>query len=273
MKAKSKRNREVLVVLDADNTLWDTDLVYAKSQLILLSEIEKHLKVTAPSDDKLSFLRRMDQNLARLHNYNLEYPARLLINALALALTGHSPLVSVREAVRTGTDVLGRDFINEMEMLFIKKLKSEIPPLRIGVRQGVKKLHQRGGLLVILTEGNRDKCKLLLNKYELSNYIHKILVARKEVRIYQEILAEFDVASQSNYMVGDQLDRDIAPAKEAGFYTIYFAGGFQPFWMPAVRDICPHFTISSFEELPHLILANNQFNLTNNYKRKFIYKK
>jgi hypothetical protein len=29
-------------------------------------------------------------------------------------------------------------------------------------------------------------------------------------------------------MIGDQLDRDIGPAKEAGLRTIYFPGGFAP---------------------------------------------
>jgi putative hydrolase of the HAD superfamily len=54
-------------------------------------------------------------------------------------------------------------------------------------------------------------------------------------------------------MVGDQLDRDIAPAKEAGLTTIYFPSGFKPKWMPLEAEVRPDFKIESFAEVPAIV--------------------
>ncbi len=57
-------------------------------------------------------------------------------------------------------------------------------------------------------------------------------------------------------MVGDQLDRDIGPAKEAGLTTIYFPGGFSPRWAPAEESVGPAFRVSSFAEVPEIVLQS-----------------
>jgi len=58
------------------------------------------------------------------------------------------------------------------------------------------------------------------------------------------------------FMVGDQLDRDIAPAKTAGLTTIYFPGGFKPGWHSAEEEVKPDFRIESFAEVPGIVLAS-----------------
>lgn len=61
-------------------------------------------------------------------------------------------------------------------------------------------------------------------------------------------------APDNAFMVGDQLDRDIAPAKAAGVNTIYFPGGFQPRWAPDLQSIRPDHVIASFAEVPNIVL-------------------
>ena len=48
---------------DADNTLWDTNSVFAAAQVGLLRDIESEVRLTAPeaSDEGLAFVRRIDQ--------------------------------------------------------------------------------------------------------------------------------------------------------------------------------------------------------------------
>ena len=62
-------------------------------------------------------------------------------------------------------------------------------------------------------------------------------------------------APANAFMIGDQLDRDIAPAKEAGLKTIYFPGGFVPRWTPDEAKIGPDFRVSDFVEAVEIILS------------------
>jgi len=56
-------------------------------------------------------------------------------------------------------------------------------------------------------------------------------------------------------MIGDQLDRDIAPAKAAGLITIYFPGGFQPKWQQrAEGEIKPDYRVQDFNQAVEVIL-------------------
>ena len=53
-------------------------------------------------------------------------------------------------------------------------------------------------------------------------------------------------------MVGDQLDRDILFAAEAGFETFHFPSDFLPNWLDTIR-VMPDHVISRFDEvLPFL---------------------
>lgn len=54
-------------------------------------------------------------------------------------------------------------------------------------------------------------------------------------------------------MIGDQLDRDIVPAKEAGLTTIYFPGGFQPKWQSTEYEDFVDYWISAFDEAVTII--------------------
>src|SRR5262245_46559998 len=66
---------------DADNTLWDTNAVYARAQLLLLHSLAgEHM---FESDvEALDFVRRIDQRIARLHPKGLRFPPMLLASAL-----------------------------------------------------------------------------------------------------------------------------------------------------------------------------------------------
>ena len=49
-------------------------------------------------------------------------------------------------------------------------------------------------------------------------------------------------------MIGDQLDKDIAPAQEAGLIGVYYPGGFMPTWITNRPEISPDYEIKSFDE-------------------------
>jgi putative hydrolase of the HAD superfamily len=76
------RKRLVLFV-DADNTLWDTDGIFATAQLNLLTAVETAIGFPIFVANRLAFVRQIDQALAELHHRGLRYPPRLLAAAVA----------------------------------------------------------------------------------------------------------------------------------------------------------------------------------------------
>ena len=55
-------------------------------------------------------------------------------------------------------------------------------------------------------------------------------------------------------MIGDQLQRDIAPAKAAELTTIYVPGRFKPRWEPHEHVVGPSYSVQSFDQAVEIIL-------------------
>jgi len=56
----------MVLVTDADNTLWDTNAMYADAQISLYKRISQKLKLST-SKESLSFVREIDQAIAQKH--------------------------------------------------------------------------------------------------------------------------------------------------------------------------------------------------------------
>jgi len=241
-----------LVFIDADNTLWDTNAVYRDAQLWLLGAVEQRVGATADSADRLAFVRTVDQEIAAEHHGGLRYPAQILARALALVLNG-DPVV--RAVKRVWTDERAGLAPNEAQVLEdgFKAHLNATPELRPGVSSGVARLSAAGFTLFVLTEGQRDRIERTLAAHGLDRAGVRILEAKKEGALYQRVsrLEGADTA----FMIGDQLDRDIAPAKAAGLTTIYFPGGFAPRWTPREAEAGPDFKVASLDEAADLVLA------------------
>jgi putative hydrolase of the HAD superfamily len=248
---------QCVIFVDADNTLWDTNQVYADAQLALLTDVESASALNLEADDRLAWLRQIDQALAERHHAGLRYPPRLLAKATALALKGEHIPVAVRLAWSGGKEGFqtDEDTARQIESRFLDRLK-ELPSLREGVAQGLKVLHEAGCRIIVLTEGGRNKVLSLLAHYQLASMVTRVIEARKQRRLFERVVAALPTRSLKAFMIGDQLDRDIAPAKAAGLTTIFFPGGFQPKWQPAEADIQPDFTIQNFNQAAAIILGN-----------------
>ena len=107
--------------------------------------------------------------------------------------------------------------------------------------------------IVIATEGNKDKCAHTLDYYGISGFFDKLLTGNKTGGLFNRLIKLGDEMSPYCYLVGDQLDRDIIPAKKAGFITFYFPGGFKPVWTPDESSVNPDYKIEKFIEIPKII--------------------
>lgn len=241
-----------LVFIDADNTLWDTNAVYKDAQLWLLGAVEAAVGVTAPTDERLAYVREVDQAIAAQHHGGLRYPTQILARAIALVLSGE-PVNRAVKRVWTDKDAgLSAEGAMALEDAFKQQLDAK-PALRPGVAQGLERLRTSGFRIFILTEGQRDRIERTLAAHGLDRFGANILEAKKEPGLFKRV-SRLEGAD-SACMIGDQLDRDIAPAKAAGLTTIYFPGGFSPKWTPQEREVAPDYKVASLDEAADMILT------------------
>jgi putative hydrolase of the HAD superfamily len=249
----TNEGRGAVLFCDADNTLWDTDSVFSKAQLALLERIEETTAITYDGTDRLAFVRSIDQTLAERHHADLRYPPRLLACATALVLKGMDvgSAARVAEIGPRKENVISQAAAHSVEKEFIQMVR-RVPKLREGVWSGLEELRQMGTTIFVITEGARERAIRTASALGISRFLDRLIEAPKRTELYRRVL-QLRRASGGAFMVGDQLDRDIGPAKRAGLETIYFPGGFIPRWSPDVEAIGPAQVISSFDEVPEIV--------------------
>lgn len=246
-----------VVFVDADNTLWDTNLVYAEAQAALLTSVESLTSRKAPTNSRLDWIRQIDQALARRHHAKLRYPPRLLAKAVAWALRGKDIPTAVRLAWSGGQakSPITEDDALRIEHGFQENL-ARVPRLRDGVRTGLQDLKGAGCYITVLTEASRKKVVELLQHHGLSDFVDRVIESKKECRLFKRVL-RLTREPTNAFMVGDQLESDIQPAKKAGFQTIYFPGGFRPGWEPLESAVRPDHRIGRFDEIPAIVMGGS----------------
>src|SRR3546814_12927607 len=102
-----------------------------------------------------------------------------------------------------------------------------------------------------------DRVRRTARAHQLEGLFDRIIEAPKIPRIYQRALRLVGDASTA-FMVGDQLQRDIRPAKEAGLRTIYFPGGFRPHWELKEQSVQPDFRVDRFDAVPAIVAGETE---------------
>jgi putative hydrolase of the HAD superfamily len=241
----------LIVLTDADNTLWDTNALYADAQLWMLGAVEDVINKNSVAQDRLGFLRELDQRIAESYKTGLRYPSRLVVRGLASLIAGGDFDLALREALSDdGVMSISEDAVVAIEAEFYRRL-SAMPALRPGVTEGVTALAAAGVPLVCLTEGAKSKAAQRLGAAGLTRYFCRLVEARKTERLFLSLQR---LSRESLLMVGDQLSKDIFPAKAAGLLTVYFPGGFRPKWENDVANE-PDWTIESFVELSKIVVS------------------
>lgn len=243
-----------IIFVDADNTLWDTNQVFADAQLALLASVETAVGSKAAEDDRLTFVRTFDQAIAEKHSDHVRYPPYLLATSLALALTRSKSvdILALALSGRVENNPLLNSDLERIEKEFRSAIKAR-PVLRPGVSSGLTQLVESARRVVVLTEGNQETVVQNAEHHGLRDFFEDIIFTRKkDAEFFKQTLLSCCTPGLA-FMVGDQLDRDISPAKDAGLITIHFPGGFEPKWAQAGKIAVPDYKISDFSEVPEII--------------------
>lgn len=232
-----------IVFVDADNTLWDTDTVYINAQLGLLANLESALNIKAVTDDRLGYVRDIDQDIAEERHEGLKYPPKLLILALEETLKGETGYTAHSELSLTRIEAIENEYLQYLRA---------IPSLRPGVLDGLKTLREAEVITAVVSDGNEHRIISMLEHFGIKNMMSSVFCHSKTVDFYKSAKAAIP-ASDNAYMIGDQLDVDIAAAQEAGLKTIYFPSAFRPKWLSAWDNIKPDHTVHSFDKAVEIV--------------------
>jgi len=241
-----------VVLTDADNTLWDTDSVFSDAQLRLLSSVEKMTAEPYTKDDRLEFVRRYDQALAAIHHAHLKYPPTLLVRALEMALHGTDPSTAATVVCRGGHSSSLEQSAIDLAVEEYFAMLGRLPKLLPMVRDGLEQLRQAGILPYVLTEGKIEKQKKILLHYSLTDLVSGIFEVTKDRAQFERLRLRFSPAEV--VIIGDQIDRDVIPAKAAGCSTVLVPGRFRPYWHREDQASEASVVGSTFAEGVHWIL-------------------
>ena len=213
------------VYTDADNTLWDTNALFAQAQLALLSAAESFSGARGPGDNDLEYVRQFDQAIAASHHSKLRYPPALLLRALQEGLKGSNAKDAAQIALSQGAVPSERE---ANALASYACIVSSTPPLLPTVREGLELARRRSISVYVITEGPAETTHANLKELEIESLTSGVLSAQKTPELYTRLKQR--AAPHKAFMIGDQPDRDIRFAKEAGITPILVLGRFRPVW-------------------------------------------
>jgi putative hydrolase of the HAD superfamily len=217
-----------IVLTDADNTLWDTDSVFANAQLRLLSLVEALAGQSCPKQDRLAFVRRFDQALAARHHLNLKYPPQMLVVALSCGLRSNG-IDRIAEDIVSGrqSQELASGEVEAAVAVYAEALRS-VPELLPTVKDGLLAAKTYELPVYVVTEGSVEKQRRIVATHGLDAVILGVWELAKNVSQFQRLRRRFEPSTV--VVLGDQVDRDIVPAHAAGCRTVLIPSRFRPQW-------------------------------------------
>ncbi|MBB4100491.1 HAD family hydrolase [Sphingomonas kyeonggiensis] len=241
-----------VILADADNTLWDTDAVFAGAQLGMLSAIDT-LIGTAPRDDALGYIRDFDQALAALDHRHLRYPPAMLVRALALGANGLDSEAAARRVMAGGPSILAACDVDAIVAGYSNALGA-VPQLMPGVVNGLTAARAAAIPVWILSEGaagrQRDRARVL----GIEGLVQGVSEATKTLEQFARQRQRF--APSPVFVVGDQPDRDIAPAVAAGCVGVLVPSKFRPKWLREDAGRGAGYVADSFNAAVDWIIAH-----------------
>lgn len=240
---KSLSQKHVVVVFDADNTLWDTNALYANAQKALVIGLEK-MTGGKVEGDRVSYLRRFDEEIAKGHENGFRYPIHLLVERIYDELAGKDG--------RKNSDPEIQGAFKQLEDDYLARIASA-PRLLPRAKEVLTTLSEKGYRLVLLSESDPSLLDERLEKNGIREFFYDVIPSRKSSDVFANLKRAYSTDSNAVFVsIGDRVDVDLKLAEDAGYRTIQVPGGFRPF---AATLGCwkPDETVVSLAEIPEKI--------------------
>lgn len=245
-------------IIDADNTLWDTNKVFVGAQIKLISALQED-GCGFNTDTALQAMRAVDFQIAIALD-DFEYDFSRLAYALLLIDQGLPEDEVVRLAAAAEPLAAERETARRAADSFYEHLNTNCPPLGHGVKETLAAIRDRGNTLVLHSEGLRDRVLRTLATYSLEPLFDSLALERKSRESFQRARQAgedlYRTATGQNpdrcIVVGDSPKRDIRFGNLIGAITVFKPGGWLGIELPDDPLLTPHYTIQSFSELLEL---------------------
>jgi putative hydrolase of the HAD superfamily len=229
---------QAVIIFDADNTLWDTDVVFRSAQMAMLKQLAPPALVMN-ANEQIDQLRALDQAIGRRVGV-AEYDFHLLAIAETFVLWHEAaPEAAAEQALSSGAAGLDPPAVAAARRAtreFRERL-SDIPPLFPDTRSVLKALRVDTGdpsntiAVVVFSEGDERRLRTVLavHRLEEEQLIDGVIIATKSTpamerarRIGLERLPPLPVGQGPlTVVVGDSLRREIRFGKRIGALTVY----------------------------------------------------
>lgn len=257
-----------IVIVDGDNTLWDTNAVFENAQLNMLHCLNKENLNIDPKSEFLT-LREFDDILVEHYNSH-EYNFSVLALALYLHFKGAKRDEAISKACKAFENKLGIEGINlamKCGNIFEKDLR-KFPPLFKDVKKTLKVLKQHGCVIILSSEGNKERVRRIIKYYSMEAYFDHILNGRKSIEQFKEaknigisiwsIRHTDDETIPKIVVIGDLLDRDIRFGNQIGAITVYKPGGYKNHQIVKDKDEMPTYKIKEMNEIINVLSRSVQ---------------
>ncbi|MEV6368857.1 HAD family hydrolase [Micromonospora musae] len=195
------RRRARVLVFDADDTLWENNLVFERVIDDFFAWLDH------PTLDRVQ-IRAILDDIERANTVSHGYGSKVFLRSLAECLE------RLRE--RPATDAEQRE-IEELAVALVER-RIELMP---GVADALDELAGRHDLL-LLTKGDREEQQRKLDGSGLLHHFRAAHIVReKDVDTYRWLAGEHGFDPSDAWMIGNSPRSDILPARAAGMQAVF----------------------------------------------------
>jgi len=122
-----------------------------------------------------------------------------------------------------------------------------------GVAEALGRLRDGGVALALVTNGDKSQQRRKIERYDLARYFDAILIegefgtGKPEEIVYRHVLGSLGVAARDAWMVGDNLEWDVAAPQRLGLRGVWVDR--EGTGLAAGGDVRPHRIIREFPEI------------------------
>jgi putative hydrolase of the HAD superfamily len=133
------------------------------------------------------------------------------------------------------------------------KLQEEMIHLFPNAIQTLEYLYKKGVKLAMLTNGSAETQRRKIERFKLAEYFETILIegeqgfGKPDPRVYELALEKLQVNQSETWMIGDNLEWDVAAPQRLGIYSIW--NDFNNVGLPQSSTIKPDRIVTNISEL------------------------
>lgn len=232
--------------MDADNTILDTNNHFWYAQREMLTPFEEAGFVDKNDEEEMvEELREIDMEIAEREGEN-EYDFKKLSRSLYYYhVEGISDVQNVAELREEPVD--NNEIVDKSTERFYDMLNSN-HELVENFEQVYSYLKDRPYMIVVFSEGEAERIRKELAHHEIDDLFDDVFIGEKDEEEFNHLVTE-KLEYTDAWVVGDSLERDIGPAKRAGFTTVHHPAGFEE----DTLDIEPDYRVEDISELTKIL--------------------